>query len=354
MQKIKSIALVLCAVSVLSACSSVSSSDKEFLREISAVGISPEDQQVKNPILAGGLNVLPGFGNFYLAMGTSEDSQWLYGTLNLLFWPLSVTWGIPEAAIDAKTINKKATAYYYQYDPDGKDKLAQARAQSGTAVFGSRWKQPSQKFSQQSAQQRGQQQTQHNFGQQPQQFARGFSAAVEQPDQFNRHSLVATDQNQHLATGNINRASQHFFGNAPAQSIGQQPSFRTNNILAPAMLPVFAGTSVNSQVLYFVQPNATVNVAAKMQNGWVKVAGTSRNSPSGYMHTGWIMQSPENLPMYSSTDRRNQVSLFSKGTEGVIFLVENKPGWYKLRDRNSAGYNEVFVHIPSLAGAEAI
>lgn len=329
MTKIKSTALALCAVAVLSACSSVSKSDKEFLRDISSVGIPSQDQRPKSPALAGGLNALPGFGNFYLALGTSETDQWLLGALNLLSWPLSITWGIPTAVSDAKNINRSATAHYYQYDPDGIEKLALARAQSGTAVFGS------------------------TLGQPGEQFSQGVATTTEQPDQFNRHSLVATDQNQHLTADNLYGAAQQSLWNVPARSFGQQPLFSTSSILAPAMLPVFASMNVNAQVLYFVQPNATVNVAVKMQNGWIKVAGTTQNSPSGYMHTGWIMQSPENLPMYSSADGRNQVSSFSKGTEAVIFLVENKPGWYKLLNRNTAGYKEVFVHIPSLTGAEA-
>ena len=64
---------------------------------------------------------MPGFGNFYLAIGTNEGDQWLYGTLNLLLWPVSVVWGIPEAAIDAGNINKRNTAYYYTYGAGAKE-----------------------------------------------------------------------------------------------------------------------------------------------------------------------------------------------------------------------------------------
>ncbi|MDX9788912.1 MAG: hypothetical protein RBT11_19205 [Desulfobacterales bacterium] len=85
---------------------------------------------VKHPAAAGVLNILPGFGNFYLASGTDESSQWLYGFLNLLSWPVSVVWGIPEAAIDANTINKKETVNYYTFDIKGKQEFEQLRAKN--------------------------------------------------------------------------------------------------------------------------------------------------------------------------------------------------------------------------------
>jgi len=101
-----------------------------MLRELEGYGISPTEQQVKHPGMAGALNVLPGFGNFYLGIGTHESSQWLYGFLNLLFWPLSVVWGIPEAAIDANTINKKETIYYYKFDQQGKKEYKELKSRA--------------------------------------------------------------------------------------------------------------------------------------------------------------------------------------------------------------------------------
>ena len=70
---------------------------------------------------AGLLNILPGFGNFYLAVGDGSDPvQGAYGVVNLLFWPISIIWGAPQAAIDANTLNKRDMLYYYYYDKDGK------------------------------------------------------------------------------------------------------------------------------------------------------------------------------------------------------------------------------------------
>jgi hypothetical protein len=80
-----------------------------------------------NPAGAGALNLLPGFGNFYLASGNGGDSShYLYGTINLLFWPISILWGVPEAAIDANNINEREMLYYYKYDAQGKKEAAKA------------------------------------------------------------------------------------------------------------------------------------------------------------------------------------------------------------------------------------
>lgn len=104
-------------------CVTLSRFDQERLQELKNVGISETEVQKKNPGIAGGLNLLPGFGNFYLAVGTNESEQWLFGFLNLLTWPWSVIWGVPSGVIDANTINKKETIYYYTYDKFGKIEL---------------------------------------------------------------------------------------------------------------------------------------------------------------------------------------------------------------------------------------
>lgn len=124
--KARAVTAVLAALSV-SGCISLSRQEQTTLRELKAVGIADTDQQVKHPGAAGALNILPGFGNFYLAAGTDEGSQWTYGFLNLLFWPISVVWAVPQAAVDANTLNKRETIYYYTVDPQGKEQLARLR-----------------------------------------------------------------------------------------------------------------------------------------------------------------------------------------------------------------------------------
>lgn len=120
MRKLVSFMLIVSLLASAFGCAHLSRSEKTTLREMEGYGIRPDEMQIKHPGAAGALNILPGFGNFYLAIGTDESEQWLYGFLNLLLWPLSVVWGIPEAAIDATIINKKETIYYYLYDVQGK------------------------------------------------------------------------------------------------------------------------------------------------------------------------------------------------------------------------------------------
>ena len=105
----------------LSGCSSMASYEKakymELKHELDYAGLPIMEE--KEPILAGALNLLPGVGNAYL-------EQWGPFVGNLLFWPLSPIWGVPQAVIDAHTINKKETLYFYEFGP-GKARLAEAK-----------------------------------------------------------------------------------------------------------------------------------------------------------------------------------------------------------------------------------
>jgi len=56
--------------------------------------------------------------------------MWAIGFLNLLFWPWSVVWGVPEAAVDAGIINTQETIYYYRYNEQGKRVLEQKREEA--------------------------------------------------------------------------------------------------------------------------------------------------------------------------------------------------------------------------------
>ena len=90
-------------------------------------GISVENPQTelweppKSPVLAAVLNILPGVGNFYLC--NAESTHCAYGALNLLLWPLSVLWAIPDGAISANAINEKDLLHFYKYNNKGKDLL---------------------------------------------------------------------------------------------------------------------------------------------------------------------------------------------------------------------------------------
>ena len=120
--------LLLVSLALIAGCTTMSRSDRERYQELKSYGVRSDDRQIKNPVAAGALNLLPGFGNFYLAAGTEESDQWLFGALNLFTWPVSVVWGIPEAAIDAGTINKKEMVYYYTFTPNGQRALARLKA----------------------------------------------------------------------------------------------------------------------------------------------------------------------------------------------------------------------------------
>jgi len=107
-------------------CTNLTRQEELELRMLKGQGVSVDKpigswEKPASPAGAALLNILPGFGNFYLASGNGGDSShYLYGTLNLLTWPISVLWGIPEAAIDAKKINERELIYYYKFDPQGK------------------------------------------------------------------------------------------------------------------------------------------------------------------------------------------------------------------------------------------
>lgn len=123
--------ILMISICFLSGCTSLTYTEKMALDHLKAEGIT-----LKTPVggfeepaslgAAGGLNLLPGVGNFYLASGNGADKDhYLYGFGNFLTWPLSIIWAVPEGIIDAGTINEKEFVRYYMYHPAGKSALAQ-------------------------------------------------------------------------------------------------------------------------------------------------------------------------------------------------------------------------------------
>lgn len=112
------------------ACTTLTKQEQNELRNLKSQGVTVDRpagsfERPASPGGAAALNLLPGFGNFYLASGNGGDSaHWLYGCLNLITWPFSILWGIPEAAIDANRINERELIYYYKYDRQGQKELA--------------------------------------------------------------------------------------------------------------------------------------------------------------------------------------------------------------------------------------
>lgn len=122
--------VAILAMVAMTGCISLSRSERDTIRELRSYGVRGPEETVKSPVAAGCLNILPGIGNFYLAAGTDEGDQWLYGFLNLITWPVSILWGIPEAAVDAGRINMRETVYYYTFDKKGKKEFERLKAEN--------------------------------------------------------------------------------------------------------------------------------------------------------------------------------------------------------------------------------
>lgn len=106
-------ALIAGPVLVLCGCVQVTPVEQIALNEIEAQGYSPTTVQEVSPTAAGLLSILPGGGEFYIAASTDDDRFWWYGAGNLITWPLSILWGVPQSSTDANRINRKATADLY-------------------------------------------------------------------------------------------------------------------------------------------------------------------------------------------------------------------------------------------------
>lgn len=115
---------LILATLIVCSCTSLTHHEQNRLYQLKAQGINTDAppkgwSRPANPFTAAALNLLPGGGNFYLASGNGAQSEhYLYGSLNLITWPFSVLWGIPEAAIDANTINQRYLVYYDEYEKD--------------------------------------------------------------------------------------------------------------------------------------------------------------------------------------------------------------------------------------------
>ena len=119
--------LLLLLPLLLASCASLSRTERGVIRELQSYGIEKDAIQVKDATAASFLNILPGFGNFYIATGTDEHDEWLYGGLNLITWPVSILWGIPQGYNNASILNQRETAYFYKFDPLGKREIERRR-----------------------------------------------------------------------------------------------------------------------------------------------------------------------------------------------------------------------------------
>jgi len=125
------LAMLVLGFFFLQGCSGLSPAEKQSYRSFQSQGIT-----IDNPVglwekpasswAAGALNLLPGCGNYYLACGNAGDGEhFVLGFVNMLFWPISAVWGIPEAAVDANNINKRDMLHFYIHDIGGEQALAE-------------------------------------------------------------------------------------------------------------------------------------------------------------------------------------------------------------------------------------
>lgn len=111
--------MLLCSCLLIFGCANLSGYEYNQYRKLEMKGISVDNPQSNwyppaSPLAAGLWGILPGGGDFYLAGGEAGDSGlWLPGFLNLLVWPFSIIWEIPQSVIDANNINKRDLVTYY-------------------------------------------------------------------------------------------------------------------------------------------------------------------------------------------------------------------------------------------------
>lgn len=118
----------ICIIMLLvNGCTTMTRYDRQNLEILRRNHITTETPRVDNwekpvnPGLAGGLNLLPGFGNFYLS--SYDGSQIGYGIINMLTWPISIIWSIPQSVIDANRINELDLLNHYRYDNKARENI---------------------------------------------------------------------------------------------------------------------------------------------------------------------------------------------------------------------------------------
>ena len=123
LREVRAVAAALAVAAAAGGCRSMESWQEAEYGNIRAAGL-PEFHP-KSPAAAGVLNLLPGIGDAY-------NGEWGAFACNFLLWPVSVVWGIPEAAVTASNINRQDTWAYYYHGP-GKPQLEAALARAGTS-----------------------------------------------------------------------------------------------------------------------------------------------------------------------------------------------------------------------------
>ncbi len=119
---------LLLAVLACAGCLSLTPEETRTLEKAGKAGYTlesppPDFRPPFDDVAVAGLNALPGVGNFYLAAQGGGGIHWLLGTGNLLLWPFSPVWSVYEGYADARTLNKRALAEFWETHPDIPDNV---------------------------------------------------------------------------------------------------------------------------------------------------------------------------------------------------------------------------------------
>ena len=96
--------VLIAIAAVAPACASLNGIEDQQWKNLKARGAPVIEPNSKT--LAACLNILPGVGDIY-------NGEWGAFVLDFLLWAPSVVWAIPQAAVTAGNINKRATIAYY-------------------------------------------------------------------------------------------------------------------------------------------------------------------------------------------------------------------------------------------------
>lgn len=103
-----------CGASIAAgSCVTLKPYEKAKLVELEAAGVATDSEGSAIPGLAGALNILPGAGDIYLAIDSGEGVMWANFVPDLLFWPISIAWAIPQAVVNGNRIQEAQTAEHY-------------------------------------------------------------------------------------------------------------------------------------------------------------------------------------------------------------------------------------------------
>lgn len=125
----------LLAVALLSAgCATIRPEAALTLDKAREAGLPVNVVQPVDPLAAALLNLAPGIGNLYLGAKSDKTYNYALFPLNLITWPFSILWAVPQAGTDAGVVNREANADYYTYDPEGRARLAAATGATTAGV----------------------------------------------------------------------------------------------------------------------------------------------------------------------------------------------------------------------------